>query len=224
MQNRFKILIYTEIAYIILSVIFALLIRSILHLMMGFNMFLALIPFYLTYRLKKTKQIKTITFILIFIVWLLFFPNTFYFLTDLIHVTKLNIYYYQNTGIDSVIVYFEDIIEWLKLAHLMLGSIGGALLGLASLYEMQQILESRKVKFINYILVGIIILSGVGIYIGRFLRFNSWDIFNPYMIFKTLLLRFNLFALLFILLISTIISVFYFTFYHIIKERVNVQD
>ena len=101
----------------------------------------------------------------------------------------------------------------------MLGAIGGAWLGLVSLSHMQQILTKKKIKSINLIMMIILFLSAVGIYIGRFLRFNSWDIINPIHIVKTFFAQFNVFGFLFIIMFFLIMSILYFSFYHFMKER-----
>jgi uncharacterized membrane protein len=183
--------------------------------MMGLNMFLAAIPFFISLFLQINQKLKTYQFVVVFLIWLLFFPNSFYFLTDLIHITKLDLYLLNQ----DTFVYNEDIIEWLKLAHLMLGAIGGAWLGLVSLSHMQQILTKKKIKSINLIMMIILFLSAVGIYIGRFLRFNSWDIINPIHIVKTFFAQFNVFGFLFIIMFFLIMSILYFSFYHFMKER-----
>lgn len=220
MQKDFKIMFYIAIVYILLSIIFGLAIHSFLHLMMGWNMLLALIPFAITFFIKRSKNIEPYIFILIFILWLLFFPNSFYFLTDLIHITKLDIYVLEN----NQFVYNEDIIEWLKFTHLMLGAIAGAFLGLTSLYQMHIILSQKQIKYLTPIIIVIIFLSSIGIYIGRFLRFNSWDIFNPFLIIKTLIIKMNLFGLLFILLFFLIMLILYYLFYHLIKKRFDENN
>lgn len=46
-----------------------------------------------------------------------------------------------------------------------------------SLDDMQQVLKRFiSVKRLNYVFIGIFILTGFGIYLGRFLRYNSWKI------------------------------------------------
>lgn len=224
MANKYKKLLIVCVGYIIITIIFAISIKSSLHLMMAFNMFLALIPFVISLKLKNKQNIKPVFFWIIFIVWLLFIPNTFYFLTDLIHISKLDIYSYLYVEGESIIIYEENIIEWLKVIHLTLGALGGMVLGLASLYEMHQMLIARKQKFPLIYLGAIFLLSGLAIYIGRFLRFNSWDIFNLIRLIKTLWESFNIFALLFTLLFSFIIFILYYIYYHLCEDKLTKHD
>ena len=57
----------------------------------------------------------------------------------------------------------------------------GVLLGIVSLYVMQIVVSGAFGRAAGWILVlGVSLLGSLGIYIGRFLRFNSWDIWqNP---------------------------------------------
>jgi uncharacterized membrane protein len=57
----------------------------------------------------------------------------------------------------------------------------GLLLGVVSLYLMQQIVKNIFGKFVGWVFVFTVsVLSSIGVYLGRFLRFNSWDIWqNP---------------------------------------------
>ena len=60
-------------------------------------------------------------------------------------------------------------------------AINGLLVGLISVYLINQELNKRITsKSSVLILVGIFLLCGFAVYLGRFLRFNSWDVItNP---------------------------------------------
>ena len=47
--------------------------------------------------------------------------------------------------------------------------------------DMQKLLDIKvKSRYVSYVTIGTFILCGFGIYLGRFLRWNSWDIIqNP---------------------------------------------
>jgi uncharacterized membrane protein len=92
--------------------------------------------------------------------WLIFFPNAPYILTDLIHLTS------------GVLHPF-----WVDLSLVLLCAITGLVLGFVSLYLMQSVVARMFSAFVSWIFIAVVAaLSGLGIYIGRFLRFNSWDI------------------------------------------------
>jgi uncharacterized membrane protein len=92
------------------------------------------------------------------VLWLLFFPNAPYLLTDFIHLR-------------------ESPTTPLWYDALMLASFAwtGLLLGYASLYLMQMIWE-RTVGTLAWLgVIATLALASFGVYVGRFLRFNSWD-------------------------------------------------
>jgi len=92
------------------------------------------------------------------LLWLLFFPNAPYLLTDFIHLTET----------PTTPLWYDA---------LMLASFAwtGLLLGYASLYLMQMI-WARAVGALSWLgVVSALALASLGVYVGRFLRFNSWD-------------------------------------------------
>jgi uncharacterized membrane protein len=98
------------------------------------------------------------------VAWLLFFPNAPYIFTDLIHLTTR--YYGQ---------------FWVDLVLILLCALTGLVLGFLSLFLMQAVVARSAGKFASWLFIaGVAALSGFGIYLGRFLRFNSWDVvFKP---------------------------------------------
>ncbi len=92
--------------------------------------------------------------------WLLFFPNAPYIFTDLIHLTG---WFQRHFWVDMVLI--------------LLCALTGLVLGFVSLYLMQSLVTRRLGRAASWIFVLVVAgLSGFGIYLGRFLRFNSWDI------------------------------------------------
>ena len=92
-------------------------------------------------------------------VWLLFLPNAPYLLTDLIHLGSRN-----------------DAPLWFDLVLFMAFAWTGALLGFLSLYLMQVVVRRLAGSAVGWAFVGASLLaSGFGIYVGRSLRWNSWD-------------------------------------------------
>ncbi len=92
--------------------------------------------------------------------WLLFFPNAPYILTDLIHLNTRRFPHF-----------------WVDLTPILLCALTGLVLGFVSLYLMQSVVRQMFGRLMSWIFIaGVAGLSGAGIYVGRFLRFNSWDI------------------------------------------------
>ncbi|MFT4073035.1 MAG: DUF1361 domain-containing protein [Dysgonamonadaceae bacterium] len=132
-------------------------------LFLNWNLFLAFIPWGLTTLTvikPKIRQSKITIYILLF-TWLLFFPNAPYILTDLFHL---------RLQISSMPIWF-DLVLILSFAWT------GLLFGLLSLWDIEEILQqSMKKTYVTILSTGLLFLGSFGIYIGRYLRWNSWDI------------------------------------------------
>lgn len=140
------------------------------HRSLGFliyNLFLAFIPLIIStyiryYSSKKTK----ISNLICGIIWLIFFPNAPYILTDGLHVI----------GPSSAFV-FIDVVIWI---YILLIAFWIALL---SLDDIETILlkQVKNRLFVHVVVAFITFISAYGIYLGRDLRLNSWDIvLRPY--------------------------------------------
>jgi len=92
--------------------------------------------------------------------WLLFFPNAPYIFTDLVHLTNR---------------FFAHF--WVDLAIVLSCAFTGLILGFVSLYLMQSIVTRMLGRVAGWAFVAVAAgLCSFGIYLGRFLRFNSWDV------------------------------------------------
>jgi len=92
--------------------------------------------------------------------WLVFFPNAPYILTDFQHL---------NTVADGIPVWYDVIlIIWFAWT--------GLLLGIISLYLIQEIIIRMLGKTASWVFViAVSVVSSFGVYVGRFMRWNSWD-------------------------------------------------
>ena len=92
--------------------------------------------------------------------WLLFFPNAPYIFTDLIHL---------HTRIFGQF--------WIDLATVLTCALTGLVLGFLSLYLMQSIVSQMFGKRTGWLFIlAATAMGSFGIYLGRFWRFNSWDV------------------------------------------------
>ena len=138
------------------------------HVGLIWNLFLAWIPFILAYIAHAISWRRIWLYLVlpfIAFVWLIFFPNAPYMLTDLQDLAR-------RAG-DAPLWYDVLIVVWCSWT--------GMLLGVISLYLMQDIIMRTFSRFAGWAFVFVISgLSSFGIYIGRFVRLNSWDILqNP---------------------------------------------
>lgn len=167
------LLLFTIYCFILL-IVRVKLTHSINMFFLIWNLFLAFVPYFFISYLKtqiSLQKNKIKTFLLLF-TWLLFLPNTFYLLTDLIHLTQSG-----------------DHLFWFDLVVYSSYALIGFTIGIVSLLEFEAIIKNYTSSFItNLIIPCICFLSGIGIYLGRILRYNSWDIMsNPIKLFQDIL-------------------------------------
>lgn len=136
--------------------------QSFFFLFLVWNLFLAFIPYGCTLLLLYTKSWQTSRWKWIPItgLWLLFLPNTPYLISDLQHLKHS----------DPSFIWFDILLltafVWYALFIFFL-----------TVRDMQGIVSQKiKPSLIPYATIGVFILCGFGIYLGRFLRWNSWDI------------------------------------------------
>jgi uncharacterized membrane protein len=105
---------------------------------------------------------------LLFVVWLLFLPNGPYLITDFIHLKER-----------------PDMPLWYDIALMTSVAAVGLLLTYASVADVQTVITRAMNAMTAWIVVAAsLLLSGFGIYLGRFLRWNSWDaVSNPRQLF-----------------------------------------
>jgi uncharacterized membrane protein len=93
-------------------------------------------------------------------VWLLFLPNAPYLVTDLVHLR-------ENPGVPF----------WYDLALLFSCAWNGLILGLLALHDAHGLVARRRGGGAGWALAALAVgLSGFGVYLGRFPRWNSWDV------------------------------------------------
>lgn len=169
--NRFKIFALVTVSMllsIVLLMIRMKLTHSFFYLFLVWNLFLAVIPFAITTYLISCPKLNKFSMLMWFGGWLLFLPNAPYIVTDLIHL-RLN----------------EGSFLWLDILVVSAFAFNGLLLFYLSLIDMKNVLKSYLNKSLtNYIITTTLFLSSFGVYLGRFLRYNSWEILsNPKYLF-----------------------------------------
>ncbi|WP_016951309.1 DUF1361 domain-containing protein [Anabaena sp. PCC 7108] len=132
---------------------------------MTWNLFLAFIPLVLSIWLFRTKRGRSWVWWLGFLAFYAFLPNAPYLLTDVIHLID------DIRRISSVWIITLVLIPTYLLV--ILGGFEAYVISLINLgYYLQRIGKNKWVFGVELITHA---LSAVGIYWGRFLRFNSWD-------------------------------------------------
>jgi len=164
------------------------------------NTFLGYIPIELAFQMKKIKSVKSWLFLLVFILWLGFYPNAPYLITDLFHLSLLDPHDFSN-GLLS-----NSPRMWLDFGLLMVSMFGALLLSTYQLNTIsQRINQAFKIK-LPWILPTILMLaSAIGVYIGRFLRIHSLYLFlTPTWFFKQIINMWNLRMLFFVAIITIV--------------------
>lgn len=215
-QSKFKTLSLVIVA-LTFSVI-ALMVRiklnkSFFYLFLVWNVFLAIIPYTITMYLDTKSNLSKLKLSFWFLTWLAFLPNAPYIVTDLIHIRVGN-----------------NHLLWLDVLVVLSFALSGLLLFYLSLLDMQQLIKSKFKRIpIESTSIFIIFLCGFGVYLGRFLRYNSWEIIsNPQVlisdVFKIMVSPFqNVTAWLFILGFSGFLVVGYWIFNNL-KHTIKHED
>lgn len=137
------------------------------------NLFLACVPLFASRLLRAAhaKRIPDVMQLALVAVWLIFLPNAPYILTDLVHLQASSPHLY-----------------WYDMALLLSCGGVGLMLGYTSMFDVHQIVESRFGARLAWVVVSAtLLLSGFGIYLGRVLRWNSWDVVtNPRGLFDSI--------------------------------------
>lgn len=139
-------------------------IREYDTLALGFllwNLILASIPFVISQWIVLWDKKGGLVLPALFL-WLLFFPNAPYLATDLMHLSV--------RGAAPL---------WFDLALLLSFAWNGLMLGFISMLDVHRFIERHFGSLAGWLFTAAaLFLGSLGIYIGRFLRWNSWDIFT----------------------------------------------
>lgn len=176
-------------------------------LYLTWNLFLAWIPYTISSFIKKDTSKGS--FIPLFIFWLFFFPNAPYLVTDVVHIVSSS----------SSSVWYDG---------LLFSFFGwtGLFLGMLSLFHIHQYLKNHFSYLISELIVfAICFVSSFGVYLGRFERWNSWDIFiNPVHLIKDSFyistgLAYAENPLLFVVVFTVFMYSIYKTLYILVNEK-----
>jgi uncharacterized membrane protein len=131
---------------------------------LAWNLFLAWIPLLLAIAVvKASRSGGRLSLASLLVLWLLFFPNAPYVVTDFVHLRDIG-----------------GMPRWYDA--IMLSSFAAASLALAfvSLYLVQDLIRAKLGGAWSWVgALTVIALSGVGIYLGRVVKLNSWDLLDP---------------------------------------------
>ena len=125
------------------------------YIYMNWNLFLGLLSLLFAWLFFKKTGGKIFSLVW-FILWLGFLPNAPYILTDFIHIADVG---------PKEILWYDGLMLF-----------GYALVGILSwLHSVNMVYQSISSKIF---IPAVSLLSAFGIYLGRYVRFNTWDVFT----------------------------------------------
>ncbi len=146
--------------------------------------------------------------------WLVFLPNAPYIVTDIIHLTR-------DTGFP----------KWYDIGLFATFAWTGCILGIVSLNQMQRVVHQFSGWVVSWLFVlGVVWLSGFGVFLGRFHNMNSWDLFTKpeslldFVASKLLHPLADRNAIGFTLMFAAFMLVCYVTFVSIEHRKVQIRD
>lgn len=178
---------------------------ELVYIFLAWNLFLAWIPFAISQELSGARNRLNIFFLTS--IWLLFLPNAPYIITDFLHLKQR-----------------PPIPYWYDILLLFSAALNGLLLGLLSLLTVEKFLANRFGNRISgLIILCSFFLCAFGIYIGRYLRWNSWDIImNPGEIARDILERvFNPVDHIGTWSVTVLFGSFFYVLYYSIKNFIK---
>jgi uncharacterized membrane protein len=163
MKNKFseveKMIFFSVMFTMILLLARVALSRNGMYLFLAWNMFLAGVPLVISRTLVKQTAINVRALCLL-LCWLIFFPNAPYIITDVFHLIQR-----------------PAVPKWFDLLILVSAAWNGLIMGVVSLMQLERFLLKHLKKItVNLFVFLSLITSAFGVYLGRFLRFNSWDV------------------------------------------------
>ena len=145
--------------------------KSIFLIFLIWNLFLAIIPYGITFIMQWQQVLqKRYSKFILGIIWLLFLPNAPYIVSDLQHIM-------HHQGV--VRIYDTVTISAFAILSLLFMS-----------FSVKDMIRILKLKRPTIFLLTLFLLCGFGIYLGRYLRWNSWDIIqNPTTLMEDIYMR-----------------------------------
>lgn len=200
------------VLYLAVSIPLYLHTRENLYFNMVWNVFLSFLPLLFADLLRhEAKKQRWITSTAFGALWLIFFPNAPYMVTDMIHISGHNFYLGRQEY--NQILLSGDMTLWIRIVYIGIGVLTGLLAGLISLQIVDGLLRQKVSSPLRgLILAGIFLLSGYGIYLGRFVRLNSWNLFHPHRFLAKATGSTSLFSLKFTILYAFFVGAVYVVF------------
>ncbi len=161
LPSHIKVLTIITIINLLVLFIRDLILKNNIFDFLTWNLFLGFLPLFAAWIIDYfDEKLSPFLFLMGSFIWLIFYPNAPYMISDLIHVAEA-----PDLIHDTFIIFSFAMLS--------------AFYGFLSLKIMHHLFEKRKGKKIaNASIFTALLLSCLGFFMGRILRLNSWDIFT----------------------------------------------
>ncbi|WP_158602185.1 DUF1361 domain-containing protein [Cohnella endophytica] len=214
----FYVLTATSVLCAFLIVIRANQLEYVQYRFLLWNLFLAWLPLAVSMtalafiRVTRRRSTLTVGLVVLGVAWLLLYPNAPYLTTDFIHLIFSNRYRIYNRE--------DDLLVWYDLVLFFLFSWCGLLLGYLSMRHFHAIVSYYSNVFAGWIFILVVsFLGGFGVYLGRVVRLNSWDVLSPFRLIEGVIEGINRRAFIFTMLFGIFILIIYLSLYVLGNHR-----
>jgi uncharacterized membrane protein len=179
--------------------------NDIYYVFLLWNLFLAVVPLIISNRIYRKHRNYGIGIFVLLLLWLLFLPNAPYIITDLVHL------YHR-----------PPVPYWFDMCLVLLSAFNGLLVGFLSINQIEKIIRMYRLgRYMNIMRALIFFAMSYGVYLGRYLRFNSWDPFiKPVQFAKGVLSTVDVHTAGFIVTFTFVTYVLYSFYQAILLRRV----
>ncbi|CAM2788396.1 DUF1361 domain-containing protein [Fructilactobacillus fructivorans] len=183
---------------------------------LALNTLLGYIPIELSFHIGNKPHQNSFVFWLLSLLWLLFYPNSPYILTDLLHLAWLHPD--EANGLLRL-----DPHVWFLYTCLMISALSCAFIGFWSLVHVAKAIDVKihlPGNFSNFVTIVILtVASSIGLFIGRFMRVHTiYLILSPRMYIRPFLNMWNMHMLVFVFLM-TVLQLMIYWIYTIISNN-----
>jgi uncharacterized membrane protein len=179
---RYKTLVLIAISICVLWIARCVFTQELEYGFIPVNIFLATVPLLLLYPARKARHhlqglMRKASLAFIALLWLLFLPNAFYIITDFMHLNPAVLVNERNDNYEALVIYGRGdglfiFDSFLVLSATIFGAYVG---GLALVHGYTYLRRRLPARYAQATLGLILLLSAIGVYIGRFGRWNSWQ-------------------------------------------------
>ena len=154
---------------------------TIAYFFLVWNLFLAWVPLWLAVAISflHARRVPAGSLLVLGCLCLLLLPNAPYLLTDILHIHPHFAVSDRPLRTLATVSPRGNVPLWYDVALVLAFACAGLLLGFVSLHLVQRAVADRLGRWWGWAMVVTVLgLTGFGVSLGRFQRYNSWDLFS----------------------------------------------